>query len=423
MEFAPRLHKLHEDVRKNSLMFDRLYTTLAYRAPEMVDLYSGVAVGPPADIWALGCVLYGLCFFALPFGSGSALAIQTGRYTVPASAATSYSSRLLKLMHYMLTISGAERPDIYQVAALAFSLLGRPNPVQNVNSRRVPDWQNLSLPTTGLMDASSKSSSFSHPIASSPITTVNSRGEFAQAIRTSAISTLTTTETSVTTPTKTHAVSPSIARRRPRAVMNPPSTMRTTPVGGDSGGEPLPILAKPPNPPHSSTAFQNSIHSEGLLKPPQQPFGVTASTKSSPLHRVGHRRGLSEASALLPNAGGVRQTYSLGDLQPNSKSTNAKCATLRARVICSAANDIDGDLFGAAFDAIRNHGGSTRKLFSSNPSGCKSSAPFVFSLPPPVDSSTLRNLTLSLLLIALLLLYLSCSSLSPPSPPSPPLHL
>ncbi|CDI97852.1 AP2 associated protein kinase 1 [Echinococcus multilocularis] len=336
------------------------YTTLAYRAPEMVDLYSGVAVGPPADIWALGCVLYGLCFFALPFGSGSALAIQTGRYTVPASAATSYSSRLLKLMHYMLTISGAERPDIYQVAALAFSLLGRPNPVQNVNSRRVPQWQNLSLPTTGLMDASSKSSLFSHPIASS-ITTVNSSGEFAQAIRTSAISTLTTTETSVTTPTKTHAVSPSIARRRPRAVMNPPSTMRTTPVGGDSGGEPLPILAKPPNPPHSSTAFQNFIHSEGLLKPSQQPFDFTTSTKSSPLHRVGHRRGLSEASALLSNASSVRQTYSLGDLQRNYKSTNAKCATLRARVIFSAANDIDGDLFGAAFDAIRNHGGSTRK--------------------------------------------------------------
>lgn len=33
----------------------------------------------------------------------------------------------------MLTISAAERPDIYQVSALVFSLLGRPNPVLNVN--------------------------------------------------------------------------------------------------------------------------------------------------------------------------------------------------------------------------------------------------------------------------------------------------
>ena len=68
----------------------------------MVDLYSGVALGPPVDIWALGCLLYGLCFFALPFGSGSSLAIQTGRYTVPASEATTYSSRLLKLLRELL---------------------------------------------------------------------------------------------------------------------------------------------------------------------------------------------------------------------------------------------------------------------------------------------------------------------------------
>ena len=80
------------------------YTTLAYRAPEMVDLYSGVALGPPVDIWALGCLLYGLCFFALPFGSGSPLAIQTGRYAVPAAEAATYSPRLLKLLRQCLLL-------------------------------------------------------------------------------------------------------------------------------------------------------------------------------------------------------------------------------------------------------------------------------------------------------------------------------
>ena len=34
----------------------------------MVDLYSGKSITTKADIWALGCLLYKLCFFTLPFG-------------------------------------------------------------------------------------------------------------------------------------------------------------------------------------------------------------------------------------------------------------------------------------------------------------------------------------------------------------------
>ncbi|CAF96149.1 unnamed protein product, partial [Tetraodon nigroviridis] len=44
------------------------YTTLSYRAPEMINLYAGKAITTKADIWALGCLLYKLCFFTLPFG-------------------------------------------------------------------------------------------------------------------------------------------------------------------------------------------------------------------------------------------------------------------------------------------------------------------------------------------------------------------
>ncbi|VDM33002.1 unnamed protein product [Hydatigera taeniaeformis] len=380
-----------------------LYTTLAYRAPEMVDLYSGVAIGPPVDIWALGCILYALCFFALPFGSGSALAIQTGRYTVPASASTSYSSRLLKLMRelsivycfsellvntetlqwklfnvfaflkmlkteyrvdiadYMLTISGVERPDIYQVSFLAFSLLGRPNPVPNVNSTKAPDWQSLSLPNTDIVNTSSKSSSVSYPTSSSTVG-VNLEGshranllvsfcrQFTEVLNASTTSTSTLPEPSMTIPIKTTTVSPSIARQRPRAVVNPTSTAAIN------------AIAKPPNPPRSSTAFQNSIHLTNILKSPQQQSGVIASTKASPPHRVGHRRGLSEASALLLNASNVRQTHSLGDLQPNFNTMNAKSATLGARIIHTVADDIDGDLFGAAFDAIRNQSAAANKV-------------------------------------------------------------
>ena len=37
-------------------------TTLAYRAPEMVDLYQGKLINEKVDVWSLGCLLYKLCF-------------------------------------------------------------------------------------------------------------------------------------------------------------------------------------------------------------------------------------------------------------------------------------------------------------------------------------------------------------------------
>ena len=51
----------------------------------MVDLYSGKSITTKADIWALGCLLYKLCFFSLPFGE-STLAIQNGNFTFPDSS-------------------------------------------------------------------------------------------------------------------------------------------------------------------------------------------------------------------------------------------------------------------------------------------------------------------------------------------------
>ncbi|KAL8435156.1 hypothetical protein Efla_006377 [Eimeria flavescens] len=64
------------------------HTTLAYRhvlAPEMVDLYLDLPVGPPADIWMLGCVLFVLCFYRHPFEEASALAISNGAFTIPSN--------------------------------------------------------------------------------------------------------------------------------------------------------------------------------------------------------------------------------------------------------------------------------------------------------------------------------------------------
>ncbi|XP_016050673.1 cyclin-G-associated kinase isoform X2 [Erinaceus europaeus] len=54
-----------------------------YRTPEMVDLYSNFPIGEKQDIWALGCILYLLCFRQHPFEDGARLRIVNGKFSIP----------------------------------------------------------------------------------------------------------------------------------------------------------------------------------------------------------------------------------------------------------------------------------------------------------------------------------------------------
>ncbi|XP_049819668.1 AP2-associated protein kinase 1 isoform X2 [Aethina tumida] len=119
------------------------YTTLSYRSPEMVDLYSGKVITTKADIWALGCLLYKLCFFTLPFGE-STLAIQSGNFSIPDSSR--YSRGLHQLIRFMLEPDPEKRPDIYQVSTIAFQLLGKQNPVKNLMKSLTPTLEELTTP-------------------------------------------------------------------------------------------------------------------------------------------------------------------------------------------------------------------------------------------------------------------------------------
>ncbi|XP_034047441.1 AP2-associated protein kinase 1 isoform X2 [Thalassophryne amazonica] len=111
------------------------YTTLSYRAPEMVNLYNNKIITTKADVWALGCLLYKLCFFTLPFGE-SQVAICDGSFTIPDNSRYSYD--LHCLIRYMLEPEPERRPDIFQVSYFAFKLAQRTCPVQNVKNSQIP---------------------------------------------------------------------------------------------------------------------------------------------------------------------------------------------------------------------------------------------------------------------------------------------
>ncbi|XP_036953475.1 AP2-associated protein kinase 1-like isoform X2 [Acanthopagrus latus] len=111
------------------------YTTLSYRAPEMVNLYGGKIITTKADIWAMGCLLYKLCYFTLPFGE-SQVAICDGSFTIPDNSR--YSHDMHCLIRYMLEPDPDKRPDIYQISYFAFKLARRECPVPNVHNSPIP---------------------------------------------------------------------------------------------------------------------------------------------------------------------------------------------------------------------------------------------------------------------------------------------
>ncbi|XP_038869389.1 AP2-associated protein kinase 1-like [Salvelinus namaycush] len=111
------------------------YTTLSYRAPEMINLYNGMVITTKADIWAMGCLLYKLCYFTLPFGE-SQVAICDGSFTIPDNSR--YSPDMHCLIRYMLEPDPEKRPDIYQVSYFSFRLARIECPIQNIHNSPIP---------------------------------------------------------------------------------------------------------------------------------------------------------------------------------------------------------------------------------------------------------------------------------------------
>ncbi|KAI9057253.1 other/NAK protein kinase [Trametes sanguinea] len=95
-------------------------STMAYRAPELFDVKTGITLDEKVDIWSLGCTLYALAYSHSPFentqtteqGGSIAMAVMGAQYKHPPSA---YSQGLRNLIDRMLKVNPKDRPDIHEV--------------------------------------------------------------------------------------------------------------------------------------------------------------------------------------------------------------------------------------------------------------------------------------------------------------------
>jgi len=79
---APRPPSTAVEIRALEADLNR-HTTLQYRAPEMVDPYLRRPVDEKSDVWALGVLLYKLCYYTTPFEEHGPLAILNVQYRIP----------------------------------------------------------------------------------------------------------------------------------------------------------------------------------------------------------------------------------------------------------------------------------------------------------------------------------------------------
>jgi serine/threonine protein kinase len=97
-----------EDIERN--------TTLAYRAPEMVDVFRRQLIDEEVDVWALGVLLFKIAYFEGPFENGEALGILNGTYYVPIQGQSLYEPVVKETIDWLLTNDPALRPTAEEVA-------------------------------------------------------------------------------------------------------------------------------------------------------------------------------------------------------------------------------------------------------------------------------------------------------------------
>ncbi|KAI4122195.1 MAG: hypothetical protein LQ338_005951 [Usnochroma carphineum] len=132
---------IEEDIQK--------HTTLQYRSPEMIDVYRKQPIDEKSDIWALGVLLYKLCYYKTPFEDQGQMAILNASFKFPAYP--TFSDKLKKLIAGMLREMPQARPNIYQVVREVSLMRGTDIPIKDIYVGRTPSEarRQQRLPTTG----------------------------------------------------------------------------------------------------------------------------------------------------------------------------------------------------------------------------------------------------------------------------------
>lgn len=115
--------KVNVDTRQKALELQDLaseHCTLPYRAPELLDVRTGVTIDEKVDIWSYGCLVYALMYTVNPFehmemnqGANLSLAVAQGRFDFPADP--EFSDALKALVRSCINVDAKARPSIDEI--------------------------------------------------------------------------------------------------------------------------------------------------------------------------------------------------------------------------------------------------------------------------------------------------------------------
>lgn len=124
-ETSAQRRMLEDDIQAN--------TTIQYRSPEMIDLKRRLPIDEKSDVWALGVMLYKLCYFTTPFEAQGPIAILNAAYTFPPYPP--YTDRTKRLIAVMLQEDPRARPNIYQLLGEVCAMRNVPIPIPDIYSK------------------------------------------------------------------------------------------------------------------------------------------------------------------------------------------------------------------------------------------------------------------------------------------------
>ncbi|SCW00407.1 LAFE_0C03510g1_1 [Lachancea fermentati] len=111
--------KIEITSRQNLIHFEEWrseHCTLAFIAPELLNVKLHSVITEKCDIWSLGCTLYTLCFGISPFereeqvsGASVRYAIATGKYSIPSKP--KFNGEFIRLIQQCLSVNPDDRPS------------------------------------------------------------------------------------------------------------------------------------------------------------------------------------------------------------------------------------------------------------------------------------------------------------------------